>query len=311
MQKAPKNLIHGWINLHKPVGMGSTQAVGAVKRLLRPTKIGHAGTLDPLAHGVLPLALGDATKTVPYLQDARKIYGFTVQWGQATSTADSEGEVIATHDHRPTLAEILAVLPRFIGEITQTPPAYSAIKINGKRAYDLARAGQVVAMPTRQVQIHALTCEDTCPNQGWARFRVECSKGTYVRSLATDLAQSLGTVGHVTSLERAAVGGFCLSHAISLDFIGERVHKAASLGLKHALGEWLLPLSAALDDIPALKVEANAAKALRHGQTISDADNHQAEGEWAAYCNGALVAIVTRQGGIIVPKRVFSQVPEL
>ncbi len=306
MQKrTPKHPIHGWINLYKPYGLGSTSAVSAVKRILRPAKIGHAGTLDPLAEGVLPLALGEATKTVPYMMDARKTYEFSVVWGEARSTDDAEGEVIETSDVRPSEEEIQAILPQFSGKITQTPPAFSAIKVDGKRAYDLARAGEAVELKSRAVEIFSLTHVTRAEQpEECATFRVCCSKGTYVRSLARDIAHSLGTVGYVSYLKRSAVGPFCEADAISLDFLEDFVHKAASLQDILA-SEWLLPCSDALDDIPALTLDATAEKALRHGQFIPDSYDGE-ESELAVYVQGKLVAIVSRQNGLLKPKRVFN-----
>jgi tRNA pseudouridine55 synthase len=330
MQKrSPKYPISGWINLYKPYGLGSTSAVGAVKRLLRPQKIGHAGTLDPLAEGVLPLALGEATKTVPYMMDARKTYEFRVVWGEARSTDDAEGEVIETSDVRPTDDAIKAVLPQFSGRITQIPPAYSAIKIDGKRAYDLARAGEDVQMKPREVEVFSLELDsrlrgndeenasksprkrpaqfiaaEGSENLAETTFVVTCSKGTYVRSLARDIARALGTVGYVSYLKRAAVGRFCETNAISLDFLEDFVHKAPSLQ-EILASEWLLPVSDALDDIPALTLDATAEKALRHGQFIPDSYDGE-ESELAVYVQGKLVAFVSRQNGLLKPKRVFN-----
>lgn len=316
MKKTNKRAIHGWLNINKPYGMGSTQVVGAVKRILRPEKVGHAGTLDPLADGVLPIALGEATKTVAYMMDARKTYEFTVRWGIATRTDDAEGEVTATSDVVPDAAAIGAILKEFTGTIEQTPPTYSAIKVAGKRAYDLARAGEVVEMKPRQVTIYGLEvtgygvwgAADGNPqpitHNSHATFRVVCSKGTYVRSLARDMAAALGTVGHVVALKRTQVGPFLLTNAISLDFLEEMVHKARESGgmLPDSV---LLPVSVALDDIPALTVDMAGATRLRQGLPLMG--ENAAEGSVIAVCaGGVLVAICDCTDGLIKPKRVFN-----
>lgn len=261
--------ISGWVNLDKPVGIGSTKALSQVRRFFDAQKAGHAGTLDPLASGILPIALGEATKVIPYIQDADKIYFFTVKWGEATETDDCEGAIIETSANRPSPAQIDAVLSRFTGDITQIPPKYSAIKIDGKRAYDLARAGAEIEMKARQVRIDKLELLETRPDT--ADFRVYCGKGTYVRSLARDIAAAVGTCGHVTVLRRVAVGDFTLANAISLEMIEKIDHSAA-------LEEILQPLQAPLDDIPAMAVNETEAAKLRNGQTlsfISDADFHR------------------------------------
>jgi tRNA pseudouridine55 synthase len=256
---------HGWIILDKPLGLGSTQAVGAVKRILREagepkTKVGHGGTLDPLASGVLPIALGEATKLAGRMLDATKAYDFTIRFGEETDTLDAEGRVVETSDKRPTLKEIEAVLPSFTGPIDQIPPAFSALKIDGKAAYTRARAGEVLEMKARSVTVHELrllTCSD---NE--ATLSATVSKGTYIRSLARDIARALGTVGHVTMLRRTRAGPFTLEQAISLDFLA---HAAKEQRLDGAV----LPLIAALDDIPALPVTPGQAQLLRHGQKLA------------------------------------------
>ena len=255
--------MHGWIILDKPLGLSSAGGVAAVKRILRgadypKTKIGHGGTLDPLATGVLPIALGEATKLAGRLLDATKGYRFTVAWGTATATDDAEGMVVATSDIRPAAAAIRAVLPRFTGAIVQTPPAYSALKVDGERAYKRARAGEAVVLAERHLTIHALDLIDA--RAGAADFAVTCSKGTYVRSLARDLALALGTVGHVTSLRRTRAGPFRIEEAISLD-------KLAAL-LQAGDEQAILPLTAGLDDIPALPVTPEDATLLRQGRTL-------------------------------------------
>lgn len=262
--------MHGWIILDKPLGLGSTQAVGAIKRLLRTNgsgkvKVGHGGTLDPLATGVLPIALGEATKLSGRMLDSDKAYAFTIRFGEQTDTLDAEGEVIATSPERPSRAAVEAVLPRFTGPIEQAPPAFSAIKIDGRRAYDLARAGETVEMKTRAVTIHDLR---VCPADDGGVAGLDevtlvahVSKGTYIRSLARDVAEALGTVGHVTMLRREKAGPFALDQAISLD----KLEDAARGG---ALADHVLSLTAGLDDIPALSVTLEQAKALRQGRPL-------------------------------------------
>jgi tRNA pseudouridine55 synthase len=254
----------GWIILDKPVGLGSTQAVSAVKRALREagepkTKVGHGGTLDPLASGVLPIALGEATKLAGRMLDATKAYDFTIRFGGETDTLDAEGTVIATSDVRPSRDQVEAVLSRFTGEIEQVPPAYSALKLDGRAAYARSRAGEEVEMKPRRVTIHELRLLEANPDE--ITLSVTVSKGTYVRSLARDMAHALGTVGHVTYLRRTRAGPFGLESAISLDFLGEA---AKARDLTRAV----LPLEAALDDIPALPVTPDQAVLLRHGQRL-------------------------------------------
>ncbi|HEX7854923.1 MAG TPA: tRNA pseudouridine(55) synthase TruB [Sphingobium sp.] len=256
--------MHGWIIIDKPLGLGSTQAVSAVKRALREagvakTKVGHGGTLDPLATGVLPIALGEATKLAGRMLDSDKIYDFTIRFGEQTSTLDGEGEVIATSDILPARAEVEGVLPRFTGPIEQAPPMYSAIKIDGKRAYDLARAGEEVEMKLRSVTIHALDIVAADANS--ATLRAHVSKGTYIRSLARDIALALGTVGYVTMLRRVKAGPFTLDQAISLDNLSVAARD-------RALEQLMLPLTAGLDDIPALPVTPDEALALRQGKVL-------------------------------------------
>jgi len=256
--------LHGWIILDKPLGLGSTQAVGAVKRALREagepkTKVGHGGTLDPLASGVLPIALGEATKIAGRMLDATKAYEFTIRFGEQTDTLDLEGQIVATSAVLPTRADVESVLPRFTGPISQVPPIYSALKIDGSRAYDLARSGKQVDLPARDVTIHALSLIDAKPTE--ATLAAQVSKGTYVRSLARDIAVALGTVGHVTMLRRTKAGPFTLEQAISLDFL---MDAAKARQLDGAV----LPLIAGLDDIPALPVTPEQALLLRQGQQL-------------------------------------------
>ncbi len=253
------NPVHGWLNLDKPQGLTSTQAIGRVRRILNAQKLGHAGTLDPLATGILPIALGEATKTIPYAQDADKVYRFTVQWGEARNTDDCEGDVTGTSDKRPTEADILALIPRFIGDIEQTPPQFSAIKIDGQRAYDLARAGEEVAMKSRTVTVYEMAMVESTPDS--ATFELECGKGTYVRAIARDMGQILGCLGHVTALRRLAVGGFTEENAISLDAF-EKIMQSATPD------QVLLPVETVLDDIPALAMTDAEISRIRQGQTL-------------------------------------------
>jgi tRNA pseudouridine55 synthase len=324
---APVNApLSGWLILDKPRGMGSTQGVSAVKRVLRQngyakTKVGHGGTLDPLAEGVLPIALGEATKLAGRMLDSDKIYAFTVQFGAETSTLDTEGEVVASSDTRPTLAEVEAALPRFTGPIEQVPPAYSALKVDGQRAYDRARAGEVVELKARAVVIHSLTVrpelveglsffgaereEEKCsPSTSSGRTGVEevtleahVSKGTYIRSLARDIAYALGTCGHVTYLRRSKAGPFTKSQAISLDNL-EQAAKGA--GLEHLL----LPLEAGLDDIPALALDQTSAQAVRQGRVLSGMP--QSSGLYLAKLGSVPVALMEISDGTATVVRGFN-----
>ncbi|WP_114521809.1 tRNA pseudouridine(55) synthase TruB [Altererythrobacter sp. ZODW24] len=305
---------HGWIILDKPAGLGSTQAVGAVKRNLREAgypkvKVGHGGTLDPLAEGVLPIALGEATKLAGRMLDASKIYEFTIQFGEETTTLDTEGEVTARTDRRPPLAAVAAVLDHFTGEIEQVPPAYSALKVDGKRAYDRARAGEDVEMKSRRVTIHSLEMasgadrtdevESTFATTGGrpdpydpaapleladaVTLLANVSKGTYIRSLARDIARSLGTLGHVTYLRRTKAGPFTEKQAISLDNLN-------AVGKGARLEDIILPLEAGLDDIPALDLSPDEAGAIRQGRVISG--QPQPDGLYWARAGNVPVALV-------------------
>jgi tRNA pseudouridine55 synthase len=257
-------MLHGWIILDKPVGIGSTQCVSAVKRALRAagepkTRVGHGGTLDPLASGVLPIALGEATKLAGRMLNATKAYEFTIRFGEETTTLDAEGAIAATSEHRPSLGEVEAVLPRFTGAIEQVPPAYSALKIEGRPAYARARAGETLEMRPRQVTVHNLRLLSAGSEE--ATLAATVSKGTYIRSLARDIAHALNTVGHVTMLRRTRAGPFGLETAISLD-------KLADLAKARTLDGAVLPLVAGLDDIPALPVTPEQALLLHHGQRL-------------------------------------------
>lgn len=256
--KTKKRAISGWVVLNKPYDFTSTQAVGKVRWLLSAAKAGHAGTLDPLATGILPIALGEATKAVPQVQEGTKVYRFAIGWGRATSTDDSEGEVIATSDVRPEAAALNAVLPRFTGTIMQRPPAFSAIKVDGERAYDLARAGETVELAARPIDIDEITLVSHGADE--SVLEVTCGKGTYVRSLARDIAEALGTVGHVTRLHRAAVGPFSDADAVTIEQL-EAVEGAERDAL-------LKPVSAGLADIEEIRLDAGQATAVSHGNPV-------------------------------------------
>lgn len=294
--------IHGWVILDKPLELGSTQAVGKIRRFFDAQKAGHAGTLDPLASGVLPIALGEATKTIPYIQDAIKKYRFTVCWGEQRSTDDAEGEVVAQSDVRPAPDEIEAILRCFVGDIQQMPPRFSALKVDGQRAYDLARAGEDVQLKSRTIFIQSLEMIDH--SDDWASFEVVCGKGTYVRSLARDMAIALGTVGYVSALRRCAVGQFDESRAISLAIL-EEMHDKGDLGAA------LLPIDSGLDDILALSVSEEEAAMLRNGRVlsfVSRSDYRRLEGlgsEILVECDGQAVAIANIDGPNVKPARVF------
>ena len=291
--------IDGWVVLDKPVGLGSTQAVGKVRRLFGAQKAGHGGTLDPLASGILPIALGEATKTVPFIMDARKEYRFTLRFGEARSTEDAEGEVTATSEVRPDDAAIASALPAFTGEITQMPPAFSALKIDGKRAYDLARAGEAVELKPRQVLIERLEFTGR-PDRDHADFVVQCGKGTYIRSLGRDLALALGTVGHLSMLRRTVVGPFREEGSISLSKLEALGHIPALLGA-------LAPVATALDDIPALAMTEAQADRLRQGQPVILTRDAPPSGALVrAELDGRLVALARSDGVSLQPVRVFN-----
>jgi tRNA pseudouridine55 synthase len=307
-----KQNVHGWIVLNKPAGLTSTRALGQVKWLFNAIKAGHAGTLDPLAEGVLPLAFGEATKTVPFLVDARKTYEFTVRWGAETTTDDLEGQIGRVSDARPTAEQIVAALPEFTGPILQVPPAFSAIKVNGERAYDLARDGAKLDLAPREVMVHRLELAEQ-PDRDHARFTMVCGKGTYVRAFARDLGRKLGCFGHISALRRTRVGPFGLGDAITLEKLQECANTPAA---KNAL----MPISTALDDIPALAVTEQEAALLRRGQAIlargrialrqapRSLDEPEEEA-MAVYCRsraGDPVALGSFTMGEIRPARVFT-----
>jgi tRNA pseudouridine55 synthase len=298
--------VHGWIILDKPLGMSSSRAVAAVRRLLDAAKAGHGGTLDPLATGVLPIALGEATKTVAYVMGAHKKYGFTLRWGEARSTDDREGEVVAESAARPSREQVLAALSAFAGTIAQRPPDFSAIKLAGARAYDLARGGNAPDLTPRPVEIVTLQLL-AMPDADHAEFAAEVGKGTYIRALGRDLGVALGCYAHVTELRRLAVGRFTLDGAISLD-------KLAGLGHSPADSGYLLPIETALDDIPALALSGEEAEALRCGRVVTPLrpsdrariDLLEDGATIRATSDGRLVALAAIDKGSIRPVRVMN-----
>jgi tRNA pseudouridine55 synthase len=297
--------IHGWIVLDKPVGMTSTHAVSAVRRLTSARRAGHAGTLDPLASGCLPIALGEATKTVPFVMDGRKRYRFTVRWGEERDTDDAEGRVVETSAARPGEADIRSLLPRFTGTIAQVPPRFSAIKVDGERAYDLARDGEVVELEARPVEIGRLDLVER-PDADHAVFEAECGKGTYVRALARDMGRILGAFGHVCALRRTAVGPFGTDDMISLERLEALWHRAAAG--EASLVDALKPVETALADIPALAVSRADAARLQRGQAVllRGRDAPIIRGAVYVTASGLLVALAEVDHGEIVPKRVFN-----
>jgi tRNA pseudouridine55 synthase len=300
-----KRDVHGWVILDKPVGMTSTHAVSVVKRLFQAKRAGHAGTLDPLASGCLPIALGEATKTVPFVMDGRKLYRFTVRWGEERDTDDAEGRVIETSDLRPTPEAIRALLPSFTGTIEQVPPRYSAIKVEGERAYDLARDGETVELKSRPVEISRLELSAN-PDPDHAVLEAECGKGTYVRSLARDMGRHLGCFGHVSALRRVAVGPFGEETMILLEELEAMCHRAAAGEV--SLADALMPVETALDDIPALAVSRADAARLQKGQAVvlRGRDAPIFRGPVYVTVSGQLLALAEVDHGEIVPKRVFN-----
>ncbi|WP_411287710.1 tRNA pseudouridine(55) synthase TruB [Phenylobacterium sp.] len=299
--------VSGWICLDKPYDLTSTHAVSRVRRIFNAQKAGHAGTLDPLATGILPIALGEATKTVPFLVDADKAYRFTIAWGRTTATHDREGETLTASDVRPTLAQVEAALPSFVGEIMQTPPIFSAIKVDGERAYDLARAGQPVELKARPVTIHSARVADA-PDADHITLEIECGKGTYVRAVVRDLAEMLGACGHVADLRRTRVGGFTEASAVTLEMLEDLGHKVRQ-------SEALLPVETALDDIPELAVTDEDAFRLKQGRPIVLVPR-QVEAVKArlkpgsrivsATSGGSVVALCEMRAGRLEPSRVFN-----
>jgi len=304
-KKSKKRDVHGWIVLDKPVGMTSTHAVAVIKRLFEARRVGHAGTLDPLASGCLPIALGEATKTVPFVVDSRKTYWFTVRWGEERDTDDAEGRIVKTDKGRPDRAAIEALLPRFVGTIEQVPPRFSAVKIAGERAYDLARDGETVEIAPRAVTIHRLELVEI-PDPDHAVLAAECGKGTYVRALARDLGRAHGALGHVAALRRNRVGPFGESDMISLERLESLCHRAAAG--EGDLADLILPIETALDDIPALAVSPADAARLQRGQAVllRGRDAAVFSGVVQVASGGRLVAIAEVDRGEIVPKRVFN-----
>ncbi len=260
--------VNGWLVIDKPLERSSAQVVGAVKRATNAQKVGHGGTLDPLASGILPIGLGEATKTMPYIVDSSKEYEFTVKWGSETDSLDKEGAIIKEGGAIPTLSAIEAVLSDFVGSIEQTPPAYSAIKVDGKRAYALAREGKTVELSPRAVEIQSLSIIERSESEDETSFHVCCGKGTYVRSLARDIAYKLGTYGHVTMLCRTRVGPFMLKHAISLEKLNDLSHSAPA-------SDYVLPIATALDDIPAVAVTEIEAEHIRCGRIFKRSEAKQ------------------------------------
>jgi len=287
--------VHGWVVLDKPSGMNSTHAVSRLKRIFNAKKAGHAGTLDPLATGILPIAFGEATKTVPFVQDGEKAYRFTVRWGTETDTDDADGRIAAQSDLRPTAAEILALLPGFIGTILQLPPSYSAIKINGERAYDLARDGEAPVLTPRPVTIHALDLLSSEPDE--AVFEARCGKGTYVRAIARDLGRSLGCYGHVSALRRTRVGPFYETDAVLLPDLDDEGARTRAL----------CRIEAGLMEVPRVVVDSGAAARLRRGQPVL-LRGHDAPFDGSAYAayGGVVVAIGAVEKGELIPGRVFN-----
>jgi tRNA pseudouridine55 synthase len=294
--------VSGWLCIDKAVGQTSTACVASVKRLFDAQKVGHAGTLDPLASGALPIALGDATKTVPFVQDGAKLYRFTIRWGANTDSDDADGAVIATSDLRPTPAEIEAALPAFTGEIMQRPPAFSAIKIGGERAYDLAREGEMVEIAERPVSIHRLALVEV-PDADHAVLEAECGKGTYVRSLARDLARTLGTCGHVSALRRLSVGPFDATTLIPI----EALIRAREEGPASGLDRFLMPVGTALSALPEIIIQRNDVPRIMRGQPVllRGAGIPVAAEPVHATCGGKSLAIGAIEKGEFHPKRVF------
>jgi len=304
MARRKGNDINGWLILDKPQGLTSNQALGRLKRLYNPKKVGHAGTLDPLATGVLPIAFGEATKTVAHVVDCEKTYDFTIRWGVETDSDDAEGQPVRTSDERPSREAIEAALPAFIGDIMQVPPCYSAIKVDGERAYDLARDGDAVELTPRPVSVYELDIEE--PNSPeLTRLICACGKGTYVRSIARDLGRSLGCYGHIAALRRTSVGPFDEENAISLEKLEQFSNSADGYS---ALMSAILPVETALDGIPALAISGDDAARLKRGQSILIRGGNAPilKGPIYATSRGVLVAIGEVERGEMHPIRVFN-----
>lgn len=300
-------IVNGWVCLDKPFGMGSTEAVSKVRRLFDAQKAGHAGTLDPLASGILPIALGEATKTVPFMMEAQKVYRFTINWGISTDSLDREGEIMARSDVRPDVEAVRAALEAFVGEIDQVPPQFSAIKVDGQRAYDLAREGAEFELASRRVTIFEAAVSGA-PDADHVELTIRTGKGVYVRSVARDLAAVLGAEGHVSALRRERVGPFSTENAVSLDFLTDLVHR-------NAASEGLLPVATALDDIPELAVTDQDAFSLRQGRPIvllprqvETLKSRLRDGSRtvSAFQGQTLVALGQLRAGRLEPDRVFN-----
>ena len=306
-RKKKGDIVDGWVCLDKPFEMGSTEAVSRIRRLFNAQKAGHAGTLDPLASGILPIALGEATKTVPMMMEAQKVYRFTINWGVSTDSVDREGEIIGRSDVRPTVEAVKAALPAFVGEIDQTPPRFSAIKVDGARAYDLARDGVEFELQARRVTIYSAEVSDA-PDADHVELTIRTGKGVYVRSLARDLAVVLGAEGHVSALRRELVGPFSTENAVTLDSLEEMVHRGAA-------SEGLLAVATALDDIPELAVTEQDAFSLRQGRPIvllprqvETLKDRLIGGSRtvSAFQGQTLVALCQLRAGRLEPDRVFN-----
>ncbi|MDJ0449337.1 MULTISPECIES: tRNA pseudouridine(55) synthase TruB [Methylocystis] len=294
-KRSNRAVVDGWVVLDKPVGLTSTQAVSRLKRIYNAQKAGHAGTLDPLASGILPVAFGEATKTVPFVQDGEKAYRFTVRWGAESNTDDSDGEITRTSEKRPERAEIEGLMPQFLGDILQTPPQFSAIKIAGARAYDLAREGAEVDLKARAVTIHSLTIEAFSPEE--TVFFMECGKGAYVRAIARDLGRLMGCYGHVTALRRTRVGPFIEEDSYTLDEIEAQGMAADAM----------LSVEAGLSELPCVVVDRDTAARLRRGgSVILRGRDAPAEGVVYAACGGVPVAFGEVIEGALEPARVFN-----
>ena len=299
--------VSGWICFDKPYDLTSTSAVGRVRRIFNAQKAGHAGTLDPLATGILPIALGEATKTVAFMMDAEKAYRFTIAWGRTTTTLDREGETGAQSDVRPSVAEVEAALPAFVGEISQVPPIYSAIKVDGERAYDLARAGETPELAARIVAVHSARVAEAS-DADHVTLEIECGKGVYVRAICRDLATALGACGHVSALRRTRVGPFNDKTAVTLELLEDLGHKARQ-------SELLLPVETALDDIPELAVTDEDAFRLKQGRSIVlvprqveslKARLKPGSRTVSAMTGGSMVALCEMRAGRLEPSRVFN-----
>jgi tRNA pseudouridine55 synthase len=300
--KRKKRDVNGWLVLDKPVGMTSTHAVSVVKRLFQARRAGHAGTLDPLASGLLPIALGEATKTVPFVMDGRKIYHFTVRWGEERDTDDAEGRATEISAERPTAEAIRALIPRFSGLIEQVPPRFSAVKIGGERAYDLARDGEAVELAPRPIEVHHLELVET-PDPDHSVLAAECGKGTYVRALARDMGRALGCFGHVTALRRTAVGPFAEQNAIALETLQRMAPDDPMIAAAA-----LLPVEAGLAALPALRVSSADAGRLARGQAVllRGRDAPVMEGWVSVSAQGGLVALAQVEKGELRPRRIFN-----